>query len=177
MNLMYIYLSVTVIIVVLSIVAIVLKNKNCSLDLCQCNSNYKHVKINGYTNNANNTIPVGAITIWSGQTTNIPTDWYLCDGDYGTPDLRGKFILGKSNIDNIGDTNGEETHVLTIDELPSHSHTILNAFVGGNLNGYSGGGNSFAQNIAPPQTDPTGNNKPHNNMPPFYVLAYIMKYQ
>lgn len=25
------------------------------------------------------------------------------------------------------------------------------------------------------ETDPSGSNQPHNNMPPFFVLAYIIK--
>lgn len=49
--------------------------------------------------------------------------WHICDGTHGTPDLRGKFILGASNNHAVGSAGGEENHVLTVEEMPSHSHT------------------------------------------------------
>lgn len=51
------------------------------------------------------------------------TGWHICDGTNGTPDLRGKFILGASDGHAVGSTGGEENHVLTVEEMPSHSHT------------------------------------------------------
>ncbi len=36
----------------------------------------------------------GMITMWSGDITKIPPGWALCDGTNGTPDLRGRFVLG-----------------------------------------------------------------------------------
>jgi hypothetical protein len=36
----------------------------------------------------------GMIVMWSGDVTKIPTGWALCDGTNGTPDLRGRFVLG-----------------------------------------------------------------------------------
>lgn len=44
--------------------------------------------------------------------------WHLCDGTNGTPDLRGRFILGASDSHAKGDTGGEENHQLTESELP-----------------------------------------------------------
>lgn len=37
-------------------------------------------------------VPSGLIIMWSGS--SIPSGWALCDGSYGTPDLRGRFVLG-----------------------------------------------------------------------------------
>lgn len=34
------------------------------------------------------------ILIWSGAVVDIPAGWALCDGNNGTPDLRGKFLIG-----------------------------------------------------------------------------------
>lgn len=49
----------------------------------------------------------GMIVMWSG--TEVPAEWALCDGQNGTPDLRGRFIVGQdpnsleyNNIGNIG---------------------------------------------------------------------------
>ena len=39
-------------------------------------------------------VPVGTIAVWSGETTDIPNGWALCDGQNGTPDLRDRFIIG-----------------------------------------------------------------------------------
>lgn len=38
-------------------------------------------------------IPPGTILMWSGQTSNIPDGWYLCDGNNGTPNLTDRFII------------------------------------------------------------------------------------
>jgi microcystin-dependent protein len=37
---------------------------------------------------------LGQIVMWSGTISSIPNGWVLCDGNNGTIDLRGKFILG-----------------------------------------------------------------------------------
>jgi len=39
-----------------------------------------------------NIIPKGMIVMWSGDVNAIPLGWALCDGNNGTPDLRGRFI-------------------------------------------------------------------------------------
>jgi len=39
-------------------------------------------------------IPIGGIIMWNGSSASIPSNWQLCDGSNGTPDLRNKFILG-----------------------------------------------------------------------------------
>ncbi len=38
--------------------------------------------------------PPGGIIMWSGLEADIPKGWALCDGANGTPDLRGRFVLG-----------------------------------------------------------------------------------
>ena len=39
-------------------------------------------------------VPKGVILMWSGRSDTIPTGWALCDGQYGTPNLVGRFVLG-----------------------------------------------------------------------------------
>lgn len=51
-----------------------------------------------------NVLPKGMIMMFSGST--IPDGWVLCDGGNGTPDLRGRFILGGALAD-IGGKNGK----------------------------------------------------------------------
>jgi hypothetical protein len=102
-------------------------------------------------------IPLGGIIMWSGLVEEIPDSWALCDGDNGTPDLRGRFIAGAGGdleVGNVGGTESTEVsgtialsgehehtvavgdHALTLAELPSHWHA----------NGV-GDGNSTAFNL------------------------------
>lgn len=92
--------------------------------------------------------PAGIVMPFAGST--APQGYLLCDGSavsrtdyadlfaaigttYGSgdgsttfnvPDLSGRVVLGVSQIHAIGTTGGEATHVLTEQELPSHSHTV-----------------------------------------------------
>ena len=47
------------------------------------NENFK--KIDQFGGN----IPSGTIWMWHGTVDNIPEGWAICDGNNGTPDLRG----------------------------------------------------------------------------------------
>jgi hypothetical protein len=58
--------------------------------------------------------PRGLISMWSGTVDAIPHGWALCDGANGTPDLRGKFVVGAndryalgSSVD-AGETPGQQ---------------------------------------------------------------------
>ncbi|MEA5001301.1 MAG: hypothetical protein VB017_05395 [Endomicrobiaceae bacterium] len=124
-------------------------------------------------------VPKGAIIIWSGAIDKIPSGWVLCDGTNGTPNLTDRFVLGAGNSYSVGTTGGEAEHTLTISEMPSHSHTI--AVQNNSENGSSNiantvgsSGSSFEFNNTWTTND-SGNSLPHNNMPPYYSLCYIMK--
>lgn len=126
-------------------------------------------------------IPSGMIMIWSGSETDIPAGWALCNGQNNTPDLTDKFILGAGNNYNVGNTGGEEGHILTTDELPEHNHTlsgdsIINSTTNGTVSlgvsGYFITTNKFETLNT---TDITGSGSVHNNMPPYYALCYIIK--
>jgi hypothetical protein len=41
-------------------------------------------------------IPIGGIIMWSGTIASIPTNWRLCNGSNGTPNLTNRFIIGAS---------------------------------------------------------------------------------
>jgi microcystin-dependent protein len=115
------------------------------------------------------TIVPGIVVAWYGFSYAIPSGWHLCDGTNGTPDLRGKFILGTDNL--VGATGGEATHKLTIAEMPSHAHSYTSdANVGSLAHGYMNSvGNGYQT------TGQTGGDGAHNNMPPYCTLLYIMK--
>lgn len=120
--------------------------------------------------------PIGGIIIWSGSQSDIPTNWQLCDGTNGTPDLRGQFVIGAGGNYNVGNSGGESEHTLTVNEMPSHNHTLLKIGSGTGTSAekvLTGTGN--APSTSSSLIYDTGSSQPHNNMPPYYALCYIMK--
>jgi hypothetical protein len=126
--------------------------------------------------------PKGIIVMWQGNENNVPGGWTICDGNNGTPDLRGKFVLGLNSKvsppngltqNTSGQTGGAETHTLTSEQMPSHTHKILQEV--NNSCSCGGGGCACGGLQYKADSQATGEGKPHNNMPPYFVLAYIMK--
>lgn len=116
-------------------------------------------------------VPKGSIIIWSGTASDIPDGWALCDGQDGRPDLRDRFVLGGGGTHTVGETGGEETHKLTVAEMPSHNHSFGMGVVAGTRQISCKGTNDSGSGT----TGYAGNNQPHNNMPPYYALCYIIK--
>lgn len=148
-------------------------------------------------------LPVGAILMWSGGHLNIPTNWKLCDGTNGTPDLRGRFIVSYDpndpNYDASGKTGGVKTRTLTANNMPAHVHAINiettengehthtikagNGTAGGGADKGDNDGNSSYINPAGAhthtvdgETEATGMVNPEaiDIRPPYYVLCFIM---
>jgi len=141
--------------------------------------------VNATTVNGFGTIPIGGIIMWSGSV--APSGWALCDGgQYGSvhaPDLRGRFVLGMGNGvgltgRSLNQQGGEERHTLSIAEMPSHNHNWGHGVEqddsgsGGSYNEYTQVGGNDGGVIGY-----TGGNQPHNTMPPFWVLAFIIRIQ
>ena len=123
----------------------------------------------------------GMIILWSGASDNIPTGFVLCDGNNGTPNLSGRFVVGfdASNGDyDVDDTGGAESVTLTLNQIPAHKHdtTFDNKkyFPGGGSTsiGYGGAGGYPADVFS---MSNAGGGQSHENRPPFYALCYIMK--
>lgn len=99
-------------------------------------------------------------------------------GFFRLPDLRGRFIVGYNPGDpeyvSYGKVGGEKKHLLTGDEMPAHSHDYKAPLKSGDHPGGSSGydrPNSVGSGI----TASTGGGASHENRPPFYTLAYIMR--
>lgn len=95
--------------------------------------------------------------------------------------IQGKFLLGMSSSYPAGSQGGEETHQLTVSEMPSHQHRFGVGLLG-DLSDYLGGSEE-TYGIEPGDTTKTGTNyytnsigggQAHNNMPP-YLSVYIWK--
>lgn len=118
---------------------------------------------------------------WYGIT--IPDGWAICDGTNGTPDLRNRFVFGAGTY-SVGSIGGESSHMLTVNEIPSHTHTITSAYgvgyplsSGGDWSNNKNGEaySNFRAVSLSASLGYTGGGQAHNNMPPYYVLCYIMK--
>lgn len=129
--------------------------------------------------------PIGAIILWSGPESTIPSGWHICDGTNGTEDLRGRFVLGATtevdedgNTDHpVGETGGEEEVTLTVGQMPKHRHSMLNMFT---MTSYGTGVSTSNYRIGKPDgstptTSYSGSSEPHPNMPPYLALYYIQK--
>jgi len=142
----------------------------------------------------------GDIKMWSGATTDIETGWVLADGatrahpeggTYTPPNLRDRFIVGAGSGYGVGATGGEVTHVISVNEMPSHRHRVRSrSGAAGDCQGMGtiaatgglgGPGGSSAVGVY--DTDITGNaivensggNAAHENRPPYYALCYLYK--
>lgn len=120
-------------------------------------------------------VPAGAIVMWSGAVNAVPSGWALCDGTNNTPDLRGRFIVGAGATYAVGDTGGAETVTLTVDQMPSHSHSITTYDEGSTVYDRVNGRTQAKLTYKKPTTSDTGGDQPHENRPPYYALCYIIK--
>ena len=151
-------------------------------------------------------VPVGTIVAFAGV--EAPAGWLLCDGasykksqypalaavlgatgtgaQFMVPDLRGRFLMGASGAHPPASSGGEESHVLTEEEMPSHSHPLVGPGtweqgVGiWSSNVDAGSGWTTASSYRPGafgrvEAAPAGAGKAHNNLPPYYVVGYIIK--
>ena len=162
------------------------------------------------------TLPIGVILPHTSAT--IPSGYMVCDGSaisrttyadlfnaigttYGAgdgsttfnlPNLKGKVPVGQdttqSEFDNLGETGGEKTHTLTIEEMPSHKHNGIfeyysereisnrsDAGGGGHDINYSSFDGSMDNSYSYLYTADAGGGQAHNNLQPYIVLNYIIK--
>lgn len=116
-------------------------------------------------------------------------------GYFRVPDLRGRFVVGQHDSDNdyraCGSGGGNKAVALTMEQMPAHKHTFkdyyhaesskkvkgsydyipINSKVGCGDTDYD---NEYLQYYRH-DTDSSGSGATHENRPPYYVMAYIMR--
>lgn len=119
--------------------------------------------------------PVGAIYM-SAAATNPGTLF-----GFGTwEQIKNVFLLAAGDTYAAGATGGEATHQLSVDEMPSHQHQMVNGNAGGydysswtksSVTLHDAGATGWAGNA---NTSFAGGSVAHNNMPP-YLAVYVWK--
>lgn len=117
----------------------------------------------------------------------IATGQYVVSGQTGTTPLVAPNTGTVINYGTIGNTGGENGHTLSLAEMPSHTHNVNAAVTNSNVFGFNVGfgnisiGNGSAasgdtQTVSVSITEAArGSGTTHENRPPYYVLAYIIK--
>ncbi len=101
-------------------------------------------------------------------------------------DLRGRMPVHAGTGFVLGQTSGEENHTLILPELPSHSHEVkasgsvgsssaaLNSIPAVSSEGVHQYGTSVNQTMETNGVSIVGGSQPHDNMPPYLVLNFII---
>lgn len=114
--------------------------------------------------------PVGSYYETSDTSFDPNTAW----GGTWSLETEGLVHIGAGSNYTVGDTGGEETHKLTIDEIPSHDHTIHMWQNGVHHYVYPASYQyqwySSAYGTQDPATSSTGGGQAHNNMQPYIVV-------
>jgi microcystin-dependent protein len=162
--------------------------------------------INQSGSNAGSDLPVGSVTQFAGNTipirylecngsavsrTEYPELFAIIGTTYGAgdgnttfnlPDLRGRVAIGDGQgigltNRNLGQKDGEESHILTITEIPSHYHNVYQhaGYMGEGSTVPGASGADTKTLVHPGMTSWAGGNAAHNNMQPFLVIKYIIK--
>ena len=143
-----------------------------------------------------------------------PRGWALCDGqllpinqnqalfsllgttfggdgrvNFGLPDLQGRTPIHMGSGHTLGERGGEQSHTLSISEIPTHVHTAVAAAVDGTLpspaNGYLGQSLKQPYHVAdnnlgalnPASLATVGGSQAHLNMQPFLTLNFSIALQ
>ena len=121
--------------------------------------------------------PVGSIYI----SVNSTSPATLFGGTWEA--IQGKFLLGADGgAYKAGNTGGEATHTLTVDEIPKHTHSMYSGNSGAPDTWEPDGGSYLVDSVTQDKhtwwaslgMNYAGGGAEHNNMPP-YLAVYIWK--
>ncbi|MCG8532280.1 MAG: hypothetical protein MI749_16675 [Desulfovibrionales bacterium] len=119
-----------------------------------------------------------------GLTGTVMTAFGLCDGTVYTradgakirsPNMVDRFMVGAGKKYRQGDKGGTDAVALALPDLPPHTHSIPvrgSGTVQEGLNVYQTGKSVSTSEF---RTKSTGSSRTHENRPPYYAVAYIIK--
>lgn len=152
---------------------------------------YKVSKLSSSSDSSS--VPKGTILPWYGSSDSVPKGYALCNGQNGTPDLRGRFLVGvDGSTYKLGSKGGEEKVILKKTNLPSDAKISVSGYIakdyGGGVGPYSKYGmvwsgstsgdddNCYIKFGSFSGTIFSGwNSSPCENRPPYFAVQYIMK--
>jgi microcystin-dependent protein len=107
--------------------------------------------------------------------------------NFGLPDLQGRTPIHMGNGHTLGERGGEQTHPLSISEIPLHTHTANATNTNGATAVPSGTvlgafANAYAQPVQPISLLPNsissvGGSQAHANMQPFLTINFSIALQ
>lgn len=87
-----------------------------------------------------------------------------------------RFLLGAGNKYEVGSEGGEETHKLTVEEMPSHSHVYqVTSWVERTGDIKDASDSEYIDYEKNRNTEKTGGDQPHNNMPPYLAVYFWLR--
>lgn len=126
--------------------------------------------------------PTGCIILWFGSAEDIPEGWARCDGsirnNIKTPNLCNRFVVGAENDAELGKTGGASEVTLSKGQMPRHHHSfdVCRSDDAGMHDSVETDDDLWRYSKTRTSSS-VGGTQPHNNLPPYYTLHYIMKVQ
>lgn len=108
----------------------------------------------------------GFIFFWYGPDDAIPHGWQICNGTNGTPDLRGRWVIGAGGTYAVGTTGGGGSHSHNINSA-GHSHYMPAG------TGLAAGDEAYNKYTS--YESVTGSTALGGVRPPYYALHAIMQ--
>ena len=97
--------------------------------------------------------------MWSGTVSNIPSGWYLCDGNNSTPDLRNKFVIG-AHSDSGGEAKTTVLGTASISGGSKDAYLVSHTHGAGTYSAQSAGAHTHTYSSAT-QTNRVDNDETH----------------
>lgn len=107
---------------------------------------------------------------------NICLGFAICNGNNGTKNRDGRSSIAYGiDYNFIGSFGGEAEHILTIDEMPIHNHTIDKVYNENVIGTFVGSGGGSVEATGTQKVSTSGNGFSHNTYHPYVVTLIIMK--